>query len=165
MLPIDSDVEKLPWSGCWIWMRGLSSTGYGDVNREGKHQPAHRYVFSKLRGAIPEGKHVCHSCDVRECVNPEHLFLGTNTENILDSVRKGRRKGITRRRPTFPNGYKAQSEDTKARRRKLNHLQAAEIYRRYEAGGISLRNLASLYGVNNVTIWNLIRRLRSSASS
>lgn len=87
-------------SGCWMWTRSRQAQGYGDFRYQGKHYTAHRAAYEAFTGPIPAGMHVLHRCDVRACCNPEHLFLGTNRDNIADSVAKGRRKGITRRRPS-----------------------------------------------------------------
>lgn len=63
-----------------------AASGYG--YRDG--MPAHRYVYKKLIGEIPAAKILCHVCDVRECVNPQHMFVGTQSDNIRDMHRKGR---------------------------------------------------------------------------
>jgi len=89
-----------PESGCWIWFWSAMSTGYGDFRLNKRHHLAHRASYEVYKGPIPEGMHVLHRCDVKSCVNPDHLFLGTNLDNIQDSVRKGRRKGVTRNRPS-----------------------------------------------------------------
>lgn len=66
------------------------STGYGLCHYEGKAWKAHRLVWTKLNGPIPAGIDCCHTCDVKECVNPAHIFLGTDADNHQDKARKGR---------------------------------------------------------------------------
>jgi hypothetical protein len=92
--------EIIPESGCWIWTKGSMTSGYGSLRVGDKSAYAHRVSWEVHHGPIPAGMHVLHRCDVRSCVSPHHLFLGTNQDNIADSVSKGRRKGITRRRPS-----------------------------------------------------------------
>jgi hypothetical protein len=74
---------------CWIWTKGKTN-GYGDMWADKKHWLAHRYSYTIHKGEIPKGMHILHSCDNRPCVNPSHLSLGTNLENIRDSQKKGR---------------------------------------------------------------------------
>lgn len=87
-------VEKIPESGCWIWM-GNMMRGYGRTPRSQRR--AHRESYELHCGPIPVGLAVLHRCDVKCCVNPSHLFLGTQTMNVADMVAKSRQKGGGRR--------------------------------------------------------------------
>ena len=77
-------------SGCWIWMGGLGSSGYGNFSLNGKTIAAHRMSYLLFNGEIPLGFCVRHSCDIKECVNPTHLSAGTYTENSKDTKDRGR---------------------------------------------------------------------------
>lgn len=79
-----------PNSGCWLWTAYLNMWGYGMIMCSGKLTLAHRLSWQLHRGDIPEGIRVLHHCDTPACVNPEHLFLGTDQDNARDMARKGR---------------------------------------------------------------------------
>lgn len=81
-----------PNSGCWLWIRRYTrGMGYGSfqINRQ-KNVRAHRHSWEIHKGPIPAKTHVLHRCDVPSCVNPDHLFLGTAKDNMLDKAAKGR---------------------------------------------------------------------------
>lgn len=84
---------KLP-NGCWEWTGGYTQKGYGRTNTSilGKKRRwyAHRLAYTLIKGPIPQGMQVMHSCDNPKCINPEHLSVGTNQDNVNDMIAKGR---------------------------------------------------------------------------
>lgn len=78
-----------PNTGCLLWTGSLFKNGYGQCRMRGECK-AHRVSWVLTYGTIPRSKLVCHRCDIRSCVNPAHLFLGSQKDNIQDAVRKKR---------------------------------------------------------------------------
>lgn len=95
---MDINIKKEFWDfvkrteTCWLWQGHLNAKGYGQISRHlsRKRYMAHRVSYQIHKGIIPNGMLVCHSCDVRNCVNPSHLWIGTNNENMLDMKNKKR---------------------------------------------------------------------------
>jgi HNH endonuclease len=87
---------------CWIWTRSLDTHGYGQFGFRGKTRLAHRLAWEINHGPIPVGLFVCHRCDNPRCVNPKHLFLGTNRDNLDDARAKGRLIGKHTRGEAHP---------------------------------------------------------------
>lgn len=129
-------VSRDPDSGCWLWKGYISPGGYGVISMPGKKmRSAHRIAWNLFRGEIPQGLLVCHRCDVRACVNPKHLFLGTVAENAADMKRKGRSRAGEK------NG-----------RARLTAKQVRSIRAFLASGKVSLGELAKRFQVSYATI-------------
>jgi hypothetical protein len=76
--------------GCWVWRGCTAKNGYGMARVSGRTQYAHRVAWEVTNGSIPEGLYICHKCDNRLCVRPDHLFLGSHADNMRDMASKGR---------------------------------------------------------------------------
>lgn len=100
-----------PETGCWVWNASRTNPrrgrGYGRISIGGALYVAHRVAWRLFRGPIPTGSRVLHNCDNPPCVNPEHLFLGTQADNISDAASKGRLVPPTRPRESAPRGERS----------------------------------------------------------
>ena len=125
---------------CWSWAKGCFKDGYGGFCLNGKNERSHRVSYIHFKGEIPEGMLVCHSCDNRKCVNPAHLFLGTNKENLSDMAKKGR-STIGIKNPMA----------------KMTPDLVLELRDRYFKGGVTYLNLANEYGFAKSTIHSVVK--------
>lgn len=126
-------------SGCWLWtgsLRGTKTHRYGCIRYRGKSEGAHRASYMEFNGEIPPGLNVLHRCDVPRCVNPEHLFVGTDSENMQDMTSKGRHP--YRLGETHPNSKLTDDQVRMIRESKQSHGQ-----------------LAAAFGVTRATIKNV----------
>lgn len=126
---------------CWLWSGAVGASGYGRFDLKGRGRPAHRVSYAMAKGDIPDGLFVCHHCDNRLCVKPSHLFLGNNSDNMRDMVRKGR--------CNVPVGARVHNAI-------LNDEMVVEIKRRL-AKRESCTSIGKVYGVGVLTI-SLIKR-------
>lgn len=120
---------------CWLWTGNKSHNGYGQIEINGKCCRAHRVSYQLYRGETPNNLQVCHSCDIKSCVNPEHLFLGTAKENIKDKVTKNR-----------------QAKGNNVAGSKLNSQQVLEIRNKYIPFQYTTSMLAEEYGISRATV-------------
>ena len=93
-------VEKDGPGGCWIWSSATNTFGYGKFELDYKMVSAHRIAYELAKGPIPKGKYICHTCDNRRCVNPEHLYPGTAFQNAQDRINRGHQSNGSKRRLT-----------------------------------------------------------------
>ncbi len=134
-------------AGCWLWSRRLGQNGYGSL-WDGREQRAHRASYAAFVGPIPEGLLVCHKCDVRACVNPAHLYLGTHKDNMADQIARNRTQD--QRGGKNPNA-------------KVSEAVAAAIVREFDpgrgprsrGGPNNYRALADRYGVGLYVVRNI----------
>jgi HNH endonuclease len=136
--------------GCWLWIGGSDSDGYGRFRGENSVMiRAHRFSWQLHRGQIPPGFEVLHTCDNPPCVNPLHLFLGTNELNVIDKVCKGRTargaKCRTKKLYFGESNWKS----------KLTSQQVADI-RELRRSGVGTTELARRFGVNRATIQRIV---------
>ena len=138
--------SRVPAKGsndCWEWSGYRNEHGYGAL----KGRLAHRLVWQLERGPIPDGMNVCHRCDNPPCCNPAHLFLGTQSDNVHDMVSKGRRRG----------GNVAGERNGAS---KLTDADVASIRERYVPRKVTLRQLATEYGVSDSAISMIVNGRR-----
>lgn len=137
---------------CWEWTAGKNKKGYGEFWLAGeRHLHAHQISWMwENEKEIPSGMCVLHSCDNPSCVNPDHLFLGTNQDNIDDKMKKGRW------RSRFLRGTDHPQHGTNSKFNKLSDADVKEI-RKLKEKGHTLRGIALIFGVSHGVVNNIIQ--------
>jgi hypothetical protein len=100
-----NNIEFIPEHPCWEWIGCKGSHGYGAIRKNGKVITAHRLSWEIHFGSIPQNMLVCHKCDNRFCVRPDHLFLGSRLDNNRDMFLKGRNKNQNTNKTSCKNGH------------------------------------------------------------
>lgn len=128
---------------CWEWQGYKCKKGYGRITiSSGKYVLVHRYMYEHCVGKIPDGLFVCHSCDNPKCCNPEHLWVGTDSDNQQDSIEKGRKNA--------PCGEKHWKSKITNKERKL-------IVKEYTLGNVGTRALAKKLGISRGMVMTAIK--------
>jgi predicted XRE-type DNA-binding protein len=122
---------------CWLWTGFIRENGYGIIGIKGKEYKSHRVSYFIEHGHIDNDRLVLHRCDVRSCVNPAHLFLGTPKDNSQDAVRKGRNTRL----------YGEQNGKAK-----LTRAEVLSIRRMCKRQGVYQKTVAKQFGVSEATV-------------
>ena len=134
-------------NGCWLFRNNAAD--YGQMRGDnGKNVTAHRFSYELHNGGIPRGMYVCHKCDVRGCVNPEHLYAGTHEDNVKDIIDRGRHR----------SEKKIQDE---IGRRKLSPDQIEKMVQDYK-NGFTQQQLSKKYGLSQGTVSARLRKVANS---
>ncbi len=136
-----SKVDKTSY--CWLWRGTIDHGGYGIFYSNGPIK-AHRHSYELHFSKIAAGKFICHTCDIRNCVNPKHLFEGTALDNNRDKMRKGRCSRVHFYGEVNPMA-------------KISRREALEIREIYAFGGSSQRLIGEAYGLTQQTISSIIK--------
>ncbi len=136
-IPTQCNIDEK--TGCLLWPRGQNGQGYAGTVYGGKTVLFHRLVCEKKYGVkLTENQCACHTCDVRNCVNPDHLFIGTKKDNADDRDRKGR--NVNYRGEKHPNA-------------KLKEVDVRQIKDLIRSGRMSLAEIGRQYGARIDTVW------------
>ena len=148
---------------CWEWTASLDKWGYGAFastlkGQKKKVYKSHRFVWMLLFGEIPKGMCVCHRCDNPKCINPCHLFLGTQAENIADALKKGRfRLNGTAKLDGSPINRARGERSGQSKLKDSDIIEIRKVYRPYSRK-FGAPPLAKKFGVSEQMITNIAKR-------
>jgi hypothetical protein len=147
-------------NGCWLWRRTITAGGYGVVALSGGRQIfAHRISYEIHHGPITKGMDICHRCDVRQCSNPAHLFMGTRQQNVDDAKSKGRLSAQT---ATLKRLWATKWCVTKRGENntscKLTEDKVLEMRRLYKKGVFGFKKLSEMFGISHGVAQRVIAR-------
>ena len=141
---ISTDIKPGVDTGCWEYTRCVGPNGYGFMAAFGVTWPVHRLAYNLLVGDVGD-KNVLHRCDNRKCFNPDHLFLGTQSENIRDMFQKGRNANVERKGEHNP-------------RARLTEIDVLSIREMYASGKHLQRELAKMFSISPTMISYIVLR-------
>jgi hypothetical protein len=141
LMRYSKEVDHRYETPCWEWQRSRDPRGYGLICFDGKQIYTHRLAYRAWIGEIPEGMGVLHKCDNPKCFRPDHLFTGTNFQNVQDRQTKGRTNN-----PHGENHGLA----------KLTQAEVDEMRATYDNKQTTIRRFATMHGVSFQTVWNIL---------
>jgi hypothetical protein len=135
---------------CWLWVGTIVKNGYGVARHNQVDKYVHRIVWEITFGPIPSGMFVCHHCDVKTCVNPGHLFLGTSAENTRDAMRKG----------LMPKGARNWMYGKCGEKHPNSKLTNTEVLaiRKQCADGANYSEVARRFGLSDTAVGCIVKR-------
>lgn len=154
--PTPKSAEERFWArvhktdGCWYWGGVHFGNKYGLLMVDGKNKTSHRFSYEIHKGEIPVGGIICHTCDVRNCVNPEHLYCGTHEDNTRDIIERKRFGNAIGHRPRARPGLNPKN-------RALSEKMRKEMIEEYRSGKYTQAQLAYRYRITQATVSSNIR--------
>lgn len=143
--------------GCWEWTGARKRTGYGHFGLKGRTQIAHRISWRMHHGEIPDDLCVLHRCDNPPCVNPEHLWLGTQADNVRDMETKGRKRAASGNRNGSRLHPESRPRGVAVAISRMTADSVREARQRYTLGGETIAGLSRSFGVGETTIRNIVK--------